>query len=235
MRISSRKVSCESCPNLDCSLLRNCDPFWIRFISDHKTIFNFRKGQSVFYEHSPVTGMFFVLSGFLKVYKNGLNNKQQIVRFSAPGDIAGHRGFNRKFYPVSAAALTDAELCFITMEDFNELVRANSVLAYNLLFHMADELYNSEVRERNLAQLSVRERMADALVRIYKALGNENSTFLGVELSRQEIADFAGTTKEQVSRHLSDFKDENLVQLEGKNIFLCDLNKLRALSGTVAD
>jgi len=96
-----------------------------------------------------------------------------------------------------------------------------------LLLFFVDELYYSEEIARDLSQLSVRERVAEALLKIKKAYcpSNEEKS-IGVSLSRQDIADIAGTTKEQVSKNLADFKEEKIINLNNKEIVIENLNKL---------
>lgn len=225
-------IECEKCPNKDCSLLRYCNSTWLKFISEHKACTTYKKGQQIIYERMLVDGMYFILSGKVKVYKTGINGKQQILRLSKTGDILGHRGFNRKVFPISAAALEDCKVCFIEIDDFEQILKSNPEMAYQLMAFYAEELFISEVRARNLAQLTVREKVADSLVKIRESFEvNTGNGPIGVELSRQEIADLAGTTKEQVSKHLADFKDEGIIELNGRGINLLDEERLKTTAG----
>ncbi|MDH5397282.1 MAG: Crp/Fnr family transcriptional regulator [Cyclobacteriaceae bacterium] len=225
-------IDCYECPSHHCSLLKYCLPENIDLINNRKRCMSVKKGQQVLYERTLVDKIFFIQTGKVKVYKTGINGKQQIIRLSKTGDILGHRGLNRKLYPISAIALSDTILCGLEVNDFVNVLQTNPNLAYHLMMFYADELYYSEIKTRNLAQFSVREKVADALLNIQESFKMSNECeSLGVILSRQEIAEIAGTTKEQVSKNLADFKDEGIIQLNGKEILILDCERLKGIVG----
>lgn len=220
------KVSCFNCPNRDCSILKHCDKHWLGFINDNKVITQYNKGQQIIFENTPFAGIYFVLSGKVKLFKTGSTGKQQIIRLLSLGDIFGHRGIATNIYPVSATATEDSNICYLSKECFEETLLGNAELTFNLMTFYARELNNSETEARNLAQLSVRERVADAILKIHKCYNGSP-----VNLSRQDMADLAGTTKEQVSKYLSDFKNERIIDLNGKSISIIKMYKLAHLAG----
>ncbi|MEK6616391.1 MAG: Crp/Fnr family transcriptional regulator, partial [Bacteroidota bacterium] len=122
----------------------------------------------------------------------------------------------------------DSVICSFPRHVFLDLLQNNQDLTFNLLMFFADELYNSEVRERNMAHMNVREKTADTLCYLIKVYGADKYKTLNVCLSRQDIADFAGTTKQQVSKTLSDFKREGIIDLDVKNILILNEQKLHA-------
>lgn len=224
-------ANCHSCWNKDCSLLKHCDEKWIEFINSRKYCFYYKKGQQVIFERTPVAGMFFIYSGRVKLFKTGLNGRQQIVGFAKPGDIIGHRGLGKALNPVAASAIVDSRLCYIDKNDFEELLNQNPKLTYDLLLYCANELHHAEIRTRNMAQLSVREKVADALIRMHEAFKNGDEHTIEILLSRQEIAEIAGTTKEQVSKNLTDFKSEQIIDMNGKWMKILNHEKLNSLGG----
>src|SRR3990172_13264660 len=90
------------------------------------------------------------------------------------------------------------------------------------------------MKVKKLAMLSVKERIADALLQIQSVFSPSGKT-TGVYLSRQEIADFAGTTKEQVSRDLSKFKQDKIIDLNGKEIFILNAEHLKNIARLSSD
>ncbi len=223
-------VNCRDCESKDCSVMRYCDEKWLEFLNQRKKVMSYKKGQQIIYERTTVDGIFFILSGKAKVYKTGVGGKQQIVRLAKSGDILGHRGLNKMYWPISASTLEDSYLCFIEKNDFETILKNNSTLTYQLLLFFADELVLSEEIARDLAQSSVREKMAAALLKIKNVFSPGSGKSVGVQLSRQEIADIAGTTKEQVSKNLADFKKEKLIQLSGKDILIHDIERLKVIA-----
>jgi len=223
-------VNCLSCPNRNCSLLNCCDDNWVSFINDNKTVLHCKKGHHIINEETPVNGIYFILSGKVKVYKTGLGNKKQIIRLARNGDIVGHRGINRKFWPISATAIEDSFICFISNENFEKVVMSNPKLGYQMVLFFSDELFRSEEIVKNLSSLMVREKVAYALMKIsesYPVFGNKIQEIL---LSRQDIAELAGTTKEQVSKHLNEFVKENIISFEGKRILVNNFKQLEIIA-----
>lgn len=225
--MNNSTLNCFKCDSKDCWLIKYCNSEWLEYAHKHIISKSYKKKQHVIYEKTSMTGIYFIHTGKVKVYKTGIGRKQQIVRLSKSGDILGHRGFNREYWPISAEVIEDSYICFINNEHFLTLLKNNSELSNNLLLFYVDELYYSEEMARDLSQLSVRERVADALLKIKKAYcPSKDDKSIGVFLSRQDIADIAGTTKEQVSKNLADLKQENIINLINKEIVIENIDKL---------
>ncbi len=227
------QFDCKTCVNKNC-FIQQCNTTGLSFVNHKKRTDFFKSGQMILYENTPMDRIYFVFSGKAKVYASGAFGKQQIIRFANRGDIIGHRGINRKKWFISASVLEDSYICYIAVDDFMRLVENNRLLMRSLLLFFADELFRSEMKVKNLAMLSVKERIADALLQIQSVFSSSGKT-TGVHLSRQEIADFAGTTKEQVSRDLSEFKKDNIIDLNGKEIFILNAGRLKNIARFSSD
>lgn len=222
---------CLDCESKDCWLIKYCSKEWLEFSFKNITSGFYKKKQQVIYEKTLMEGIYFIHTGKVKVFKSGVGRKQQIVRLSKSGDILGHRGFNREYWPISAEVVEDSIICFLKKEHFTTLLKNNPELTNHLLLFYVDELFYSEEMARDLAQLSVREKVADALLKIKKAYcSSEDEKSIGVFLNRQDIADIAGTTKEQVSKNLADFKDEKILTLINKDIIIENPNQLNFIA-----
>ncbi|MFT6867284.1 MAG: CRP-like cAMP-binding protein [Cyclobacteriaceae bacterium] len=197
-----------------------------------KNTLSCKKGQHFIIEGAPVHGLYFVQQGKAKVAKTGFNGKEQIVRFSGNGEIIGHRGFGAgQFYQISAVAIENTTLCNFSTETLNEMLMTIPKLTFDLMTFYAEELNRSETKVKKFAQMTVREKVIDALLYINRKFGQING-FLALQLSRKEIADFAGTTEEQVIRVISALKKEYLIKASGKRIGIADVN---ILSKEIAD
>lgn len=225
-----KPISCQECKILDCAILKNCSSDWLDYINTSKICFRVKKGDIIFYEGDIIEGMRFIQEGKIKVFKTGINSREQIVRLSKTGDILGHRGWERNKMPVSASAIENSTICFVNNNDFSNALKHNAKLTYDLMLFYANELYFSEVKARNLAQMSVTELVADALLYIHQVYGEDSEGFLDVRLSRQEIADLSGTTKEQVSKFLSEFNEDGIIITNKKAIKILSANRLREIS-----
>jgi len=220
-------TSCLSCGNETCLIKKNLkSPVVTEFTEIRKEI-RCKKGQQFIMEGAPVTGLFFLLKGKVKVVRTGLHGKEQIVRFAKEGEIIGHRGFGTdEFYPISAIALEDCVLCYFSKEKLQEVLKIDPSFTYDLMLFYANELSQSEVKVKYLSQMTVRERIIDTLLFLHRKFG-QHKDFLLLPLSRKEYADYAGTTEEQVIRTFSTLKKENLIVAKGKKIGIPDVSILK--------
>ncbi|MCB4798101.1 Crp/Fnr family transcriptional regulator [Neotamlana laminarinivorans] len=219
-------VSCEVCENYNCLIKKN---LLLTAGSDALLKRNIRckKGQQFVIEGAPVNGLFFVLKGKVKVFRTGINGKEQIVRFAKEGEIIGHRGFGtEEYYSIGAIAIENTILCYFSKSVLQEALLSNAKLAYDFMMFYADELNRSESKVKSISQMTVRERVIDTLLYIHRKFG-VNKGYLDVVLSRKEYADHAGTTEEQVIRVFSALKTEKLISASGKKIAINDIQGLK--------
>jgi CRP-like cAMP-binding protein len=220
-------ITCDVCENLDCLIKRNLKSLEdIRF-HEKKTEIRCKKGQQFIIEGAPVNGLFFILQGKVKVFRTGINGREQIVRFAKSGEIIGHRGFGtEEYYSIGAVALENTTLCYFSKDNLQEVLLSNPAFTYDLMLFYANELNKSESKVKSLSQMTVRERVVDTLLYINRKFKQKNN-YLDLVLSRKEYADFAGTTEEQVIRVFSVLKKEKLITANGKRIGLLNEKLLR--------
>jgi CRP-like cAMP-binding protein len=108
-----------------------------------------------------------------------------------------------------------------------EILHTVPEFTFDLMLFYAEELNKSENNIRKIAHMNVRERVIDTLLYIHSKFGQTDGT-IDLELSRKEIADFAGTTEEQVTRMISSLKKDKLIETFGKRIGLINIAKLKA-------
>ena len=179
------------------------------------------------FEGAPTQGLYFIYDGKVKVLKTGIYGKEHIVRLTKNGDTIGFRGFgtgNR--YLIAATAIEDTALCNFSNEIMNEILKTIPEFTYNLMLFYAQELNKSEENVKKIAQMNVRERVVDSLIYLHKKFG-EKGGLIDIQLSRKEIADFAGTNDEQVTRVFSSLKSEGVIKIIGKKVGILNLNKLK--------
>lgn len=178
-------------------------------------------------EGAPVNGLFFILSGKVKVFRTGINGREQIVRFAKNGEIIGHRGFGtEEYYPIAAIAIEDTVLCYFSKDTLQQVLKTEPKFTYDLMLFYANALNKSEAKVKSLSQMTVRERVVDTLLFVNRKFGQLNG-FINLPLSRKEYADYAGTTEEQVIRIFSTLKKEFLITTRGKKIGIIDVEKLK--------
>jgi len=220
-------TDCKGCQNTDCLIKKHCDDEGAdAFLSKRNTI-SCRKTQNIIIEGSPVHGLYFIYSGKVKILNTGIHGREQILRLAKDGEMVGLRGFStHQYFPIGAVALEDTIICNFRVEIMKEMLLALPKLSYDFMNLYAEELSRSETKVRKLAHMNVREKVVDTLLYINRKFGQKNG-FLRIKLSRKEIADFAGTTEEQVIRVISALKKEELIVSEGKKLGIPNVDILR--------
>lgn len=207
------------CDLNSCFLCQACLPDWLPAISIHKKNFEIKKGQQIFKEGDSVSGIYFVYKGKVKVHKRWDKEKDLIIRFASPGDILGHLGMgNKPIYPVSTTALEPVTVCYLEMPFFETTLAVNNQLTLKLMRFFANELQESEKRMRNLVHMSVKARIAQALISLKNQFGINQQGIINIELSRQDIASFAGASYETLFKVANEFSDKKYIGLDGKKI-----------------
>lgn len=221
-------ANCNNCVNENCFIKKHIHLEQMKNYIDKKHSFICKKSQQFIIEGAPIQGLYFVYKGKVKTVKTGIYGREQIVRLTKDGDTVGFRGFGTsKRYLIGAYALEDTIVCNFSNDDMIAILRNIPEFTFDLMLFYAEELNKSENNIRKIAQMNVRERVIDTLLYIHKKFGSVNGT-IGLDLSRKEIADFAGTTDEQVIRVISSLKKELLIKTVGKKIGLVNIDKLQA-------
>jgi CRP/FNR family transcriptional regulator len=230
--VSKIHAHCSECGARTCSILKDCSPEALDKISFAKKCFVYLKGQRILMEGVESNGIYFINSGKLKIYKTDMKDKQLIIRFAKSGEVLGFSDNDEKQeQAVSAMALDDTLVCYLDNKSFLNVIREYPDIAFRLLRYYNKLLDQSETQSLKLARMNVPAKVADALYTIYETYGtNGNSSTLNLQLSRQDMADLAGTTKEQISKTLSDFKAHGLVNVKGKRIDILNLQALAEFS-----
>jgi CRP-like cAMP-binding protein len=128
--------------------------------------------------------------------------------------------------PSQLKSLEETTLCYFSKEDLKKILLNISKLTFDFMLFYADELSESETRVRKLAQMSVRERVIDALLLMDAKFGSSEG-FLNISLSRKDYADYSGTTEEQVIRILSTLKKEGLINAKRRKLGILDERALQ--------
>ncbi|MBL4592533.1 MAG: Crp/Fnr family transcriptional regulator [Flavobacteriales bacterium] len=226
------KTSCFDCNNTSCLIKANCPPHILEEVDKNKTINRIRKKQIIFQEGDEPFNIYFIYSGIVKVFKKGAFNKDQIVRFSFEGDILGHRGLNSSNnFPVSAQAISDTEICCFSKDFFLDLLNKVPQLAINLMLFFSDELNQEETKLRDMAIFNVREKVAKTLLIFIDKFGiNQEQEIFNIEiLTRQDIADFTGLTSNQVTKELSELKQNQFIDTYNKKIKILSKEKIERI------
>ncbi len=228
MNKNFEELVCKNC-NLEFkSIFRKLTLPQLEFLDANKTCSSYKKGSVVYEEGSRIAGIYCISGGVVKLYKTGTEGKEQILRFAKPGDIIGYRSvISGEQACTSVKALEDAVLCFINTNTLYALLKENADFAIDLLQFACKELGIANDYITNIAQKSVKERLAEILILLKTEFGVDNNELINLALTREELANIVGTATESVIRILSDFKSEKIIELYGRRIKIIDENKLR--------
>jgi CRP-like cAMP-binding protein len=220
----------------DCVILSNS--LFSQLTNDEITNLNFdkgcnfhKKGNIIYHEGSRVNGFYCVNKGIVKLFKTGIEGREQIIRFAKKGDIIGYRSLlSGELACHTAKVLEDATMCFIPGESLFALLRKNPEFTIELLQLTCRELGEANSFITDIAQKTVRERLAEVLFILKDNFGLDVENVLQISLTREELANIIGTATESVIRLLSEFKDDKLIELSGRKIKLLDQKALKKIA-----
>lgn len=222
---------CDKCASENGSIFRHLTPEEFDIINYKKEFRHFRRGEILYREGSRISGFYCIHIGIIKVFKTGFDGKEQIIRFAKPGDIIAYRSvLSNEVACTSAKVLEDCKACFIPSEILISFVKSNSDFAYELLKLACHELGEANAFITDIAQKTVRERLAEILLVLVNDFGIDNENYLNISLTREELSNIIGTATESVIRLLSEFKTDKLVELTGRRIRIIDYKGLEKIS-----
>lgn len=226
MENNFRNTHCLSCSSANAAFFGKLNEDGLSQIDSHKKCSFLRKKQALFTEGTYPRGVFCINEGKVKIYKSGEEGKEQIIQIATAGDLVGFRAMLAEdVYKVSAVTLEDCNICFIPKEAFLSIIDANAVLRNGIIKELSKELAQQAEFITNMAQKSVRQRLAVILL-ILKDIYQEEP----INLSREDLANFVGTATETLIRLLKDLKEEGLIDTQTRKISVIDPKKLVRVS-----
>lgn len=192
----------------------------------------YKKGELIYKESELPSGLHCLLTGKVKIFKDGIGGRQQIVRMANPIGFIGYRAFfAEEIHIASAEALEESIICRIKTELILEIVRNTPDLAMSIIRALATDLGFSHRRTVTLTQKHIRGRLAEALLVLKDTYGYENDNrTLKICLTREDIANLSNMTTANAIRTLSNFATEGIVELDGKKIIITDKEKLEQIN-----
>lgn len=225
--------SCEFCTARPLSVFNSLPADQLQQLNNAKSCMVFKKGQYVFAENSYPMGLYCINAGKIKLFITGHDGKEQILRFAKEGNIIGYRALLcDEPYHCSAIVIEDTSLCFIPKNTFLNLLEQNAQLSLSLIKLLGTNLKEAEQHIVSMSQKNVRERVAEALLLFKAVYGMESDQkTIQIKLSREEIADYVGTSTETAIRFLSELNSDKIIATEGKKIRILDLARLQRTAG----
>lgn len=192
-----------------------------------KTCSIYKKGTIIYREGSRLTGFFCVTRGIIKIYKTGIDGKEQIIRFAKKGEIIAYRSLlSQELACTTAKVIDEAALCHIPYQTLLYLIQSNWQFSHHMLQIVCRELREANDYITDIAQKTVRECLAEVLLLLKENFDLDNHNTLQISLTREELANMVGTATESVIRLLSEFKNDKLIELQGRKIKFLDIPSL---------
>ncbi len=221
---------CEACKQIDCLINKYCTQKWKTFLGHNKHFEEFPKKLNVFSEGGTVSRIYFIRYGKIKVFNTSNSGKQNITRLVGSGEMLTLRSFADNTYFVSATTLEPTSICSFEKNIFTKVIKKNPTFSWQLMEFYAHQFSKIENHNRNLTQVNAKRKVAEALLIVKNKFGlplGKNECLLDVVISRQEIADIAGTCLAESIRTLSILKRERIIRIRDQKIVIADEKKLQ--------
>ena len=191
---------------------------------------HYKKKQIIYTEGNHPNRLYFIQKGKVKTFKSNDDGKELTVGLFNEGDFLGYTALlEESVYKESAEAMDDTEVAIIPREEFDELMRNNREVTQKFIKMLARNITEKEEQLLGLAYNSLRKRVADALITLQNKYRTGADEHFSIHISREDLANIAGTATESLIRTLSDFKSEKLVDIKEGNIIILNEKKLAAL------
>src|SRR5210317_2068961 len=225
-------IPCDSCLTSAHHLFRNLNEDEIQEISLNKITETYKRCSIIYQEGNRMKGFFCVHKGIVKIYKTGIDGKEQIIRFAQPGDIIGYRSVvSNEAACTSSEVLEETILCHIPAEILLKLVKTNGSFAVELMKLICKELGEANSYICDIAQKTVKGRLAEILIHLETDFGLDKENNLNISLTREELSNIVGTATESIIRLLSEFRSRGLIELSGRKIKILDKPGLKFIAG----
>lgn len=203
-----------------------------KVVRENAKFVNFKKNEVIYCEEEIPRDLMCLLKGKVKIFKNGVGGRSQIIRMVRPVQNFGYRAFFAKEpYVTNASAFEASTICFIPMEIIEKLVMQNAKLAMFFIMELSTDLGIADERVVSLTQKHIRGRLAESLVFLLESYGlEEDGATISIYLSREDLANLSNMTTSNAIRTLSTFVDERIISLDGRKIKIIDEERLRKIS-----
>lgn len=198
------------------------------FFDDNGEMLTFEKGATIYQDGDNSNKIFLILKGVVKSHKMDESGKELITALHKADDFLGFTSFiDNVPYQESASAVEAVELAGISKNSLKEVLGKSQNVSLELMNVLTDNL--SEVKEQllQMAYSSVRKKTAQTILQFAEILSEKADDT--IKISRNDLASVAGIATESLIRTLSGFKKDGLIEIEGRNIRILDLEKLQSI------
>jgi CRP/FNR family transcriptional regulator, polysaccharide utilization system transcription regulator len=222
----------ESCLEGSSSIFKGLNQKDKETIARHHTLHHFKKGDMVFKAGDRHRGLICLASGKVKVFKEGVGGREQILKLVKQNGFIGYRAlFSEHSWTVSAKTIEDSTICVLEKSTLVKILKKNADLAFRFIKILSEELAYSSNRTVSLTQKHIRGRLAESLLLMRDTYGyEEDNNTIHVTLSREDIAGLSNMTTSNAIRTLSNLAAEGNIEIQGKKIRIINATNLERIS-----
>lgn len=201
-------------------------------LQHHISLSHYKKNEFVFKEGDKPAGFMILVNGKVKIFKEGVGGREQIIRMTKPLGLIGYRALlGEENHIGSAVTLEESLICTVSPDFIFNYALKNSDFSSKIIRKLCKELGFSNARTVTLTQKHIRGRLAESLILLKDKYGFENDgTTLKAFLSREDIANLSNMTTSNAIRTLSTFASEKVIAIDGRKIKILDANRLDRIS-----
>lgn len=223
--------SCQQCIVRELGSLKALDRQELIHLASCKESYMVKKGEVIFEEGERMNGVYCVKDGVCKLVKLNPDGKESILRLVKRGELLGQRSvISDETSYLSAVAIEDMQVCFIPRTEIMDFIKDNSNFSLEITRDICSQLKEANSLSVDFSNKTVKERLARILIYLYKLSGEDEQQNINIQISREELANMAGTATESCIRLLSEMKKEGLIALEKKKIKLLDFSTLKKMA-----
>ena len=232
MTKDQENIPCDACMIRTHPLFRHLTEEELQQVSLNRITETYKRGSIIYREGTRMKGFFCVRQGIIKIYKTGFDGKEQIIRFAKRGDIIGYRSvMSSEPACTTTGVLEEAIVCHIPTDILISLVKNNGNFAVEIMKLTCKELGEANSYITDIAQKTVKERLAEILVHLDDEFSTDGAGILNISLTREELSNIVGTATESIIRLLSEFRNDRLIELNGRKIKILDKPGLKFIAG----
>ena len=201
----------------------------IQELREHSNSIRYKKKDVIFRQDMRTSHIMLIINGLVKTFKEGRSERTIILKLSSAGEFIGMLSLmGDQIYQYSASALDDTEICMIDYQAFRNLIIGNGKYALEIMNLISREGLYIFDRLMSQSHKQLPGRIADVL--LYFATRIYGDTIFDFPLTRRELAELAGTTKESLIRTLSEFKNDRIIRLDGSRVEIVSMDIIKTLS-----
>jgi CRP-like cAMP-binding protein len=223
-----KKNRCNDCKDKSCAaaILTRNELEQINFNSRENEV---KKGEIILHQGSLTSHIIYLKSGLVKEFVKPANDREQILSIVKEHTYLGLSSlFGDRINHYSYSALEDIKVCYIDINIFNKLIKENGGFAYEILVSVSRDSLNNFHRFVNQSQKRIYGRVADAILYFAKIIYETNE--FDLPFTRKEFADLIGVSRESGTRALIKFKEEGIIDINGRSVEIKKMELLEQIS-----